>query len=417
MAVFIKRIVLLSFFSLLTVSGINAQNGQSNGIPDVYLDCPGYCNETYIRSNVPQVNYVRDQDDADIYLRITSAGTGSGREFTLEYRGISPFSTRQDTVTYFSPDTDTNDEERTGLVRYLRIGLVPYLVNTVAMQSLDIIYDEPVQAVTGAEEEETDPWDSWTFNIRTGASMNGRESEKSTSVDGRFSVNRVTETWKYRANFFGNINRREVELSDGTLSINRDFGNYNGLIAYGLSDHFSIGLFTGANYSQTNNLKLNLQASPAFEYSVFPYAEFQERSILFNYRISPSFRNYYETTIYLKDRETVVEQSLSIDLEYDQPWGNIEIGVSASNYFHDFSINRLEINPELDIRIIRGLSFSIGGRYRSINDQISLPAGDISDEDALTGARQRATSYDYRLSFGLSYTFGSRFSTTVNPRF
>ncbi|MEX0994332.1 MAG: hypothetical protein WD599_02325, partial [Balneolaceae bacterium] len=147
------------------------------------------------------------------------------------------------------------------------------------------------------------------------------------------------------------------------------------------------------------------------------YGEYQERRFLLRYHITPSYTNYFEETVFLKESEFTTEQELSTRLRYDQPWGRIDVSVSGSNYFHDTSINRLEFNPSFNIRIIRGLSVSISGRYRLINDQISLPAGDISDEDRLTGARQQATSYDYSVSFGLSYTFGSIYSNIVNPRF
>ncbi len=113
-----------------------------------------------------------------------------------------------------------------------------------------------------------------------------------------------------------------------------------------------------------------------------------------------------------------MHQEISTRLRYDQRWGRIDVRMSGMHYFHDTSINNFEINPSFNIRIIRGLSVSLSGRYRIINDQLSLEAQiDPSDPDNIIRGTQRPTSYDYSISFGLSYTFGSIYNNIVNPRF
>lgn len=409
----LSSILLLATF--LCVNLVQAQTNQQQPIPNVYLDCQR-CNFSYIRTNIEMINYVRDQDDADIYLRITDSRTGSGREYTLDFRGIPPFSSRRDTLIYVSSSTDSGDEVRAGLARYIKIGLVPFITHTTAIRNLNILYESPEEDVSG-EEEIDDPWDSWVFDVSIRSSLSGQESENNFGLYSGLFAERITEDWKIRARVRGEINRRSIDLSEGTSNINRDWGEYWGLYAYSISDHASVGLFNRVNFSRTGNISLNIEASPAFEYNFFPYEEYQERRFLLRYQITPSYRNYFEPTVFLKDSEFILRQVLSTRLRYDQPWGRIDISVSGSNYFHDTSINRLDFRPSFNIRIVRGLSVSISGRYRLINDQISLPLGDISDEELLTGARQQATSYDYSLSFGLSYTFGSIYSNIVNPRF
>ncbi|MEX2368427.1 MAG: hypothetical protein WD510_02885 [Balneolaceae bacterium] len=407
--------LLLTALLTVCIDSVQAQTDQRQPIPNVYLDCQR-CNFSYIRTNISMVNYVRDQDDADIYLRITDARTGSGREYTLDFRGIPPFSTRRDTLIYVSPSTDSSDEERAELARYIKIGLVPFVTHTIAMRNLNILYEPPDEGIE-AEEEIEDPWNSWVFDVSVRSSLSGKETENNFGLYSGFFAERITEDWKIRTRVRGEINRRSIELSEGTSHINRDWGEYWGLYAYSINDHASVGLYSRVNFSRTGNINFNIEASPAIEYNFFPYGEYQERRFLLRYHITPSYTNYFETTVFLKDSEFILQQVLSTRLRYDQPWGRIDISVSGSNYFHDTSINRLEFNPSFNIRIIRGLSVSISGRYRLINDQISLPAGDISDEDRLTGARQQATSYDYSVSFGLSYTFGSIYSNIVNSRF
>lgn len=393
----------------------NAQETTPSSMLNVYLDCSGWCYESYIRTNVEFVNYVRDQDDADIYLRITSASTGTGSEYVLDYRGMGTYSAIRDTVIYHSHNTDSSDERRSGLTRRLAIGLIPFLTNSDLLDDL-FLYYEPSEESGEVLDPAHDPWNSWIFDIELGSSLSLEENESSFGMDFELSAERVTDDWKIQTDLELNPDRERIELSDGTRRVNRDQAEFDGSIVRSIGNHFAVGIFAGFDYSRRGNTTYQYQISPAFEYSVFPYEEFQERRIFIQYRLSPSYREYDEVTIYEKKSETLLRQQLSVELEYDQPWGRIDIGVSGANYFHDTSINRLTIDPSLNIRITRSLSFRISSRYSVINDQISLPASDPNDIDVILGQRDQATSYDFYMSFGISYTFGSIFSGAVNPR-
>jgi hypothetical protein len=71
----------------------------------------------------------------------------------------------------------------------------------------------------------------------------------------------------------------------------------------------------------------------------------------------------------------------------------------------------------VSIRIFKGLSLSIRGRYERIHDQLGLPLGDASIDEILLRRRELATNYDYDFSVGFRFTFGSVYSNVVNPRF
>lgn len=282
---------------IISAANVGAQSLRPT--PNVYLDCNS-CSFDYIRSNVTFVNYVRDQADANIYLRITDYGTGSGREFVLDFRGIPPFSTRRDTIIYFSSDLDTSDERRAGLVRHIRIGLLPFMPGTDVFKDLDVRHTTHSQVI-GANIPVVDPWKSWIFDIDLGASFDGEESEFSYELEGGFNAERITDMWKIEIDGEVEIDRTSIELSSGTRKVNRDSWDVDGFFAYSMGDHFSVGMFTSASATQTGNISLNLEASPAIEYSFFPYREFQERRLLLQYRITPSYRDYDKTTIYLKE--------------------------------------------------------------------------------------------------------------------
>lgn len=406
---------------MLFCGSVTAQSSSRlNPIPNVYLDC-GSCDVNYIRTNITFVNYVRDQDDASIYLLINDQATGGGgREYTLVFSEIGVDNPRSDTLRYVSSSTDSGDERRIGLNRYIKLGLVPFVMNTVAIQSLDVFFEPPEAGDAGASEEQDDPWNNWVFDINMRSNVSGQQSEFNFGFFSGIEAERTTNIWKIRYRARGEINRRNLDLSDRTININRDWGDTWAMVGYSISDHATIGLFGRANFSRTGNIALNTYIAPAFEYNFFPYDEFQERRFVVQYQITPMFRRYFNTTIFLKDQETIMSQELSARLRYDQRWGRIDIRASGMHFFHDSSINRLEINPSFNIRIIRGLSVSLSGRYRIINDQLSLqlPSDvDPNDPESILRGVQRPTSYDYSVSFGLSYTFGSIYNNIVNPRF
>lgn len=406
------------FIVLMLPQVVLAQNDDSqNSIPNVYLDC-GSCDITYIRTNVTFVNYVRDQGDADIYLLVNDLRTaGGGREYTLVFSKLEETEARSDTLRYVSPSTDSGDERRRGLTRYIKVGLVPFVSRTAAMETLDVFYEEPEETDAETTEAEKDPWNNWVFDINARTWMSGEKTEKEFSFYGGVFAERITPIWKIRMRVRGETERDKIELSEGTKITNRSWGEYWGLYAYSLTDHLSAGLFTRSNFSTYNNIEYNIEASPAVEYNIFPYTEYSERRFLLSYRLAPSFRNYFDTTIFNKDQEFVLEQVLSVNIRYDRRWGRFSTNLSGSHFFHDTSLNRLNFNTSLNIRIMRGFSISFSGRYSLINDQIALRKGDFTDEEILLGLQQQATSYSYGMSFGLSYTFGSIYNNVVNPRF
>ena len=408
----------LFLLSLFLAEITFAQSTQRPPIPNVYLDCSG-CDVTYIRTNVTFVNYVRDQDDADIYLRITfQRSAGGGREYVLNFSGMGAFEGQESIMNYSSPDTDSSDERRIGLTRYIKLGLLPFASNTTAVRFLDVIYRAPADAQV--ESEIYDPWNNWVFDVSVRSSMSGEENDFNFGLNGSFNYERTTEVWKLRGYTRGEINRRNLETNSGTININRDWADTWAMVGYSINEHTTLGLFGRAQFSRRGNLALNTYLAPAIEYNFFPYSEYQERRFIIQYQVTPWYRRYFETTIFLKDEELILSQELSSRLRYDQRWGVIDIRMSGIHYFHDTTINRIEINPSLNIRITRGLSVSISGRYRLINDQlaIQLPRNyDPNDPEWILRGLQRPTSYDYNISFGLSYTFGSIYNNIVNPRF
>jgi hypothetical protein len=108
---------------------------------------------------------------------------------------------------------------------------------------------------------------------------------------------------------------------------------------------------------------------------------------------------------------------LSVTLEQRERWGSLQARTEWSQYLHDLSKNRLELEGELSIRLARGLSVGAELNATRQRDQLSLPLRGATDEEVLLRLRRLESGYDYGFSFSLTYTFGSIFSSIVNPRF
>ena len=115
-----RRVALGFLFSIFvgTVAFGQSQASQTDiealkkAAPKIYIDC-GLCDIEYIKTEITFVNYVRDRKEADAHLLITTQSTGSGgREWTLHFSGQNGYAGLDDTVKYFSNQTDTEDDIR-----------------------------------------------------------------------------------------------------------------------------------------------------------------------------------------------------------------------------------------------------------------------------------------------------------------
>jgi hypothetical protein len=93
------------------------------------------------------------------------------------------------------------------------------------------------------------------------------------------------------------------------------------------------------------------------------------------------------------------------------------VRLRASSFLDDFSQNSIEFSGDLSVRLFRGLRVDFGGGFERIRDQISLPAGGLTEEEILLRQRERASDYRFYVEMGLSYQFGSIFNNVVNNRF
>ena len=156
----------------------------------VFLDCDHGCDMTFIRGEIPYINYIRDRLDAQVHVMVTRERSGSGREYTLMFYGFETFSGLDQQLRYYTSDTDTDDERRRGFARLLELGLVPYVMQTPAGDSLRVSYlgeSTEIPRLTSLGVQPTDdPWNYWVFRSEVRGQVDPQERRDDTEVRGCF---------------------------------------------------------------------------------------------------------------------------------------------------------------------------------------------------------------------------------------
>ncbi|MFO7575444.1 MAG: hypothetical protein R6W67_09855, partial [Bacteroidales bacterium] len=201
-----------------------------------------------------------------------------------------------------------------------------------------------------------------------------------------------------------------------TEAIRRSW-EFTNLTVMSLTDHWSAGIRAEVSSSSYRNLDLQITAVPSIEYNIFPYSQANHKQLRLLYGVGVVHNNYTDTTVYNQVSESLIEQSIDIALGIQEKWGSANISLGASNYMHDFSKNRVELDGYIRIRILKGLSLSVNGGIELIHNQIELAMGDRTDEDFYLRLRELETSFRVDAGVGLVYTFGSIYNNVVNPRF
>ncbi len=418
----LKKFISLSLFLIIILlSSVSHSYSQEETIdieelkksaPKVFIDCDR-CDIDYIRTEITFVNYVWDRQDADVHILITTQGTGSGgSEYTITFIGLKDCKDLQNILKYYSNRIETDDEIREGLVQTIKLGLGPYVARTPMAKGILLSLKQEVKP-TAVE----DKWNFWVFNVSLNGELRGEEQRKSRTLRGNLSANRVTPASKLRLGLDLDYDQDDYEVDGEMITSISESRDFEGLYVKSISEHWSIGGWISLSSSTYRNIDFSYTIHPALEYNFFPYSIFTRRQLRVLYKIGYNHYRYREITVYDKTRENLWDESLSITLELNEPWGTAEFSMEGSHYFHDFSQNRLVISGELSLRIYKGLSLDVEGSYSAIRDQLNLPMGEATLDEILLRRIELASGYRYSVEIGLSYRFGSVFSNVVNPRF
>jgi len=385
----------------------------------VFLDCEYFCDFDHIRREITFVNWVRDRADAQVHVLVTRQTTGGGgSEYTFAFIGLEDFTGREDTLRYVSLSTDVPDETRNGMARTLSLGLVRYAAQLPVSADLRVVHGaRREQRRPAAATAEDDPWNFWVFNVTTGGNLIGEETYNSYSVRGSLSASRVTEDFKISIRSNGSYSRDETNYADVSYVDTRRSFNLSGLGVWSLGEHLSAGISGRASSSTRYNQDLVLEAKPAIEYNVFPYAESTRRQLTIMYSAGVRSLNYEEITIFGEMEEIRPIHQLEVSLYAQQPWGRVGTSITAFQYLHDLERHNVTLSGDCNVRLFKGFSFNVFGSVSRVKDQIYLSGEGISDEDILVRRRQLGTNYRVFLFPNIRFQFGSIFNNVVNPRF
>lgn len=413
----VKRI-LLSLFLVLLFNLLNAQDVTPKNLK-IFLDCDD-CDFSYFRRFVNYAEFVRSQQLAKIIVLVTRQETGSGgSEFYLNFTGIEEYAEINYTLTFTSEAFYTEVEQRDGLLETLKLGLVPYLLESnVPLDLLDFKYDNgfgPEDITTFNPED--DPWNYWVFRLSGSGRAEIQEQQSSLRLRGELNADRITEQFKFRSRFRYSILTEEFEDDGETIEnlIERIDANVNGV--YSLGPKWSMAAEVGYNASTFNNIQNSYEINGGIEYNIFDWDESDRRVFTVSYMTAYVYNEYIETTIFDKTNEQINRHQLRSNLRLQENWGGVEVSLIASTFVHDPSLYRISLNGGASIRLTKNLSVWSEVEVASIHDQIFLPQEDLTREEILLQQRQLRTDFSLSYNLGLSLTFGSIYNNVVNPRF
>jgi hypothetical protein len=410
--------------SLLLPGFSKAQNANSpvnsNGMQEeairVYFDYSESDNtERFLRSDIHFVTYVRDPNLAQVHVFITEQRTGSGgKKHLVSFIGNENFKDQDQNLIYYSQQSATDIERREGLSRIIKMGLMPYVAQTALAEQLDIQYDDKKEK--SISESLEDPWDFWIFSIDLGGGMNAEESVKGYTLISSIDADRVTEIWKIQNSFELMYEEEQFSNDEEDLISTLRTWEASSEIIRSLSARWSTGIF-GSMYSTTyKNIRLGYDIGTGIEFNIFPWPEAERRLITLGYYIGYKQDKYRQLTIYNKFRQSLWFQSLILEMQMAQPWGEIDLEVEGRQYPELKDNYSIQLDLELSVRLSSAWAIYLETNFESIHDQIFLPRGDASIDEVLLKRRQLATTYDLRATFGLSFTFGSIYNNIINRR-
>jgi hypothetical protein len=438
-----KTLFVLTLF-MLTFSYAQEENQQTQDtlkIPDVYLnpykyipkmkvflDCPR-CDMSHVQQTLGHIDFVRDQKFANVHIitRVQLTGSG-GEEFELEFTGKGDYENIYHKAKFATLPTQSFTEKRNLMIDNIRLGLISFRVShfakyqhiideAIAQEKTGV--EDPVQVLKPKEENpiNEDKWNRWVFNIGLNGSLNGQEASQNYNIGSNLSAKRVTKKNKFL--FRGEYSFRESKFTLGDIDVvsNEKTIAINLYDAFSLTEHWSLGTFADIGSSTFENKKTYISFKPAIEYSFFDYKEANTKQITLSYRVGGLHNRYFETTIFTKDKEFLWEQSLELSGSVRQPWGNLTGSVVYDSFLNDTSLHAFNFRLGTNFRVTSGLSFNVNGNYSITNNQINLSGGDLSVEELLLRQQQVKSGYNFFVSIGLNYSFGSVFSSIVNPRF
>lgn len=194
----------IQFFLILFLAGsslsLYSQTSTGTHRLKVFLDCKSYCDADFIRSEINMVDFLNQRQTADVHvLNFTTETGGGGLAYELILLGQNKFAGKKDTLRFSIAANSTEFARRDLQVKYLKLGLVPYLAanNDVDDLQISMVNKSAKKDSTKNAQPAKDPWNYWVFNTGISGYYSADAVYQSSNINGRFSANKITEQVKF----------------------------------------------------------------------------------------------------------------------------------------------------------------------------------------------------------------------------
>ncbi|EDP72677.1 hypothetical protein FBALC1_16287 [Flavobacteriales bacterium ALC-1] len=296
----------------------------------IFLDC-NVCDHTYLKQNLGNVQFVRDQDLSDVHLFFVTQRNGSGgRSYEVDFIGKGEFETINYKLSFSTDANMTRDDERKRILENLKLGLVRFWI--AKGTTTEVTINVPTPENEEEKVEEKDPWNYWVFRVGANGFFDGQESNNSSNLNFNVSARRVTDKNKFsfRVNFNENKSTFTFDGNDIIAINNSKSIRVSDVIS--INDHWSYGIFGNIGTSTYSNYNLFWRLRPAIEYNFFKYSESAKKQLILSYRNGLYFNDYIERSVFAEEKELLLQHSLLLGGSVRQEWGNIN-GEASFNQF------------------------------------------------------------------------------------
>jgi len=399
---------------LLLVLALSPLRSQQTDKIKIFIDCQTVCYETYLKQNLHEVEFVRDPKDADVYILITAQTNGSGGEtYYIETEGQHRFEGINDKFS-FNTNPDMQDEDiREKLLKYLKLSLARYWAHA----GRDDIFDIRLQKPRGTTSPTEDKWNNWVFSLGISGWGNGDSNYSSFNYTTHFRIKQIKEKHKFRVSIYYSKGKQKYAYGDQIITADKERIALHGSEVFSINDHWSYGFFGGSSRSIYSNYRFSGYFKTGLEYNFFPYSQSSKHMLTLQWKIGPERYVYFEQTIFGKTDETLIQNNMALSADIVRKWGNVTASILYNQYLGHPSLRSFNFYTSLQLRLAKGLNFRVSGNYAIRHDQINIAAGGASLEEILLRQKELLSSYNFFVSAGLSYSFGSIYNTIVNPRF
>ncbi len=315
----------------------SAQNfmGQDQRL-SVFIDCNTHCDMDFIRTEINIVDFLLDRQAADVHVLITRQETGGGgNQYQFIFFGQNQLKQMADTIRFNTAANATPFEERELFIKYLKLGLTPFIARTASAKDIEINMKKKPNENKGEGKALSstvkDPWNYWVFRIGMNGNFDADEVYKNSRLSGNLSANRVTEESKIGFELNAGKNRDSYTIDDSN-GVSKKIVNNNDdyeLQQFGIksiSTHWSFGYQVVFSRNTFSNNKHRALFNTGIEYNIFPYKEVNTKFFTLAYTVNVRRNAYFDTTLYDKTAETLFGQELEAKLRIKQKWGSISPG-------------------------------------------------------------------------------------------